>query len=384
MPSQGHNLTQHFVTITDPRIERQKAHSLIDIIMIAICAVIAGCEGWVEIADFGEDKEPWLGTFLALPNGIPSHDTFGRVFSLLDPKQFQASFADWMRSVVTLTKGEVIAIDGKTNRRTFGGKGGTRALHLVSAFATANGVALGQVATDQKSNEITAIPELLKLLDITGCLVTTDAMGCQADIAAEILEKGADYLLAVKGNQGLLYRDMKTVFADTSIERDTNVSENKGHGRTEKRTCEVMSGPEVIARLRHKNNWVELRTIVRVTSERTVKPKVGTAAYKQDKPATSTESRYYICSVEQPFAERMQQAVRAHWKVENSLHWVLDMQMREDESRIRTDNAPANMAVLRHIGLNIVRSDKTRKIGVKASRLKAGRNDAYLKKLLGF
>lgn len=384
MPSQGHNLTQHFVTITDPRIERQKAHSLIDIIMIAICAVIAGCEGWVEIADFGEDKEPWLGTFLALPNGIPSHDTFGRVFSLLDPKQFQASFADWMRSVVTLTKGEVIAIDGKTNRRTFGGKGGTRALHLVSAFATANGVALGQVATDQKSNEITAIPELLKLLDITGCLVTTDAMGCQADIAAEILEKGADYLLAVKGNQGLLYRDMKTVFADTSIERDTNVSENKGHGRTEKRTCEVMSGLEVIARLRHKNNWVELRTIVRVTSERTVKPKVGTAAYKQDKPATSTESRHYICSVEQPSAERMQQAVRAHWKVENSLHWVLDMQMREDESRIRTDNAPANMAVLRHIGLNIVRSDKTRKIGVKASRLKAGRNDAYLKKLLGF
>jgi predicted transposase YbfD/YdcC len=384
MPPQGHNLARHFITITDPRMERQKAHSLIDIIMIAICAVIAGCEGWVEIADFGEDKESWLRTFLALPNGIPSHDTFGRVFSLLDPKQFQESFADWMKSVVKLTEGEVIAVDGKTNRHTFGGRGGTRALHLVSAFATANGVALGQVATDQKSNEITAIPELLKLLDITGCLVTTDAMGCQADIAAEILGKGADYLLAVKGNQGLLYRDIKTAFADTSIERDTNASENTGHGRVEKRTCEVMSGLEIIAALRHKNNWVGLRTIVKVTSERTVKAKVGTAAYKQDKPATSTESRYYICSLEKPSSEHMQQAVRAHWKVENSLHWVLDMQMREDDSRIRTDHAPANMAVLRHIGLNIVRSDETRKIGVKASRLKAGRNDAYLKKLLGF
>lgn len=384
MSSQGHNLARHFITITDPRMERQKAHPLIDIIMIAICAVIAGCEGWVEIADFGEDKEPWLKTFLALPNGIPSHDTFGRVFSLLDPKQFRESFAAWMQSVVELTKGEVVAIDGKTNRRTFGGKGGTRALHLVSAFATANGVALGQVATDQKSNEITAIPELLKLLDIRGCLVTTDAMGAQADIAAEIVEKGADYLLAVKGNQGLLYRDMKTVFADTSIERDTHVTESTGHGRTEKRTCEVMSGLEVISRLRHKNNWVGLTTIAKVTSERTVQPKVGTAAYKQGKPATSVESRYYICSIEKPSAEHMQQAVRAHWRIENSLHWVLDMQMREDESRIRTDNAPANMAVLRHIAFNIVRSDETRKIGVKASRLKAGRNDAYLKKLLGF
>jgi predicted transposase YbfD/YdcC len=384
MSPQGHNLTRHFITITDPRIERTKAHSLIDIIMIAICAVIAGCEGWVEIADFGQDKEPWLKTFLALPNGIPSHDTFGRVFSLLDDKQFQASFADWMQSVTALTAGEVIAIDGKTNRRTHGGRDGSRSLHLVSAFATANGVALGQVATKRKSNEITAIPELLKLLDIKGCLITTDAMGCQADIAADVVGRGANYLLAVKGNQGLLYRDMKTVFAEANLPRDTHVSESRGHGRDEKRTCEVMSGPEVIARLRHKNNWLELVTIVKVTAERTVKAKAGTAAYGQDEPATSRESRFYICSVEKPPAEQMQQDVRAHWKVENSLHWVLDMQMREDESRIRTDHAPANMAVLRHIALNIVRSDPDRKIGVKASRLKAGRNDAYMKKLLGF
>jgi hypothetical protein len=212
-------LSQHFITITDPR-QDNKAHLLIDIIMVAICAVLAGCEGWIEIAAFGVERQEWFKKFLVLPNGIPSHDTFGRVFSLLDPKQFQESFAAWMRSVVTLTHGQVIAIDGKTNRRTGGlTKDGAKIkpLHLVSAFATANGVAIGQVATDQKSNEITAIPELLKLLDISGCLITTDAMGCQSDIAADIVSRGGDYLLAIKGNQGLLYRDIKPVFADEGL-----------------------------------------------------------------------------------------------------------------------------------------------------------------------
>ena len=277
-----------------------------------------------------------------------------------------------MQSVVKATDGEVIAIDGKTNRRTFGKL--TKALHVVSAFATENGVALGQVDTDQKSNEITAIPELLKLLDIRGCLITTDALGCQSDIAADIVGRGGDYLLAVKGNQGLLYRDIKACFADESLERDTNTSENKGHGRLEKRICEVMSGPDVIARLRHKNNWVNLNTIVRVTATRT----------NQVTGVVSERVRYYICSLKRPSAERMQQAVRAHWRIENSLHWVLDMAMREDESRIRTDHAPANMAVLRHIALNLIRGDKTRKVGVKISQHKAGRSTAYLEKLLGW
>lgn len=368
-------LSQHFITITDPRKDN-RAHLLIDIIMVAICAVLAGCEGWIEIADFGEAKESWFKTFLTLSNGIPSHDTFGRVFSLLDPKQFQESFSAWMQSVIALTSGQVIAIDGKTNRRTGGlTKNGAKIkpLHLVSAFATANGVAIGQVATDQKSNEITAIPELLKLLDISGCLITTDAMGCQSNIAADIVSRGGDYLLAVKGNQGLLYRDIKAVFTDEGLERDTNTSENKGHGRIEKRVCEVLDGPDVIARLRHKNNWMHLSTVVKVTAQRTTKT-TG---------VITEQTRYYICSLERPSAERIQAAVRAHWGIENSLHWVIDMAMREDESRIRTDHAPANLAVLRHIALNLVRADKMRKVGVKASLKKAGWSTAYMEQLLG-
>jgi predicted transposase YbfD/YdcC len=371
-------LANHFITITDPRSEVNKAHKLIDIIMVAICSVLAGAESFVDMEDFGKTKRDWFATFLELPNGIPSHDTFGRVFSLLDPAQFQASFAGWIQSAVELTRGQVIAIDGKTNRRTGGlTKDGAKIkpLHLVSAFATANGVAIGQVATDQKSNEITAIPELLKLLDISGCLITTDAMGCQSDIAADVIERGGNYLLAVKGNQGLLYRDSKAVFADanTADLRDTNTSENKGHGRIEKRVCEVLSGEAVIARLRHKNNWMSLHTIVKVTAQRTTRT-TG---------VVTEQTRYYICSIKDPSAERMQAAIRAHWGIENSLHWVLDMAMREDESRIRTDNAPANMAVLRHIALNLVRGDTTRKVGVKASLKKAGWSTDYMGKLLG-
>lgn len=369
---QSQPLFQYFITISDPRLEHNKAHKLIDVIMIAICATIAGAEGFTEIADFGDSRKDWFKTFLELPNGIPSHDTFGRVFSLLDPKVFQERFASWMQSVTTMTHGQVIAVDGKTNRRTFGSL--TKALHLVSAFATANGVALGQVATNQKSNEITAIPELLKLLDIKGCLITTDAMGCQSDIAADIISRGGDYLLAVKGNQGLLYRDIKACFADEQLDRATHTNENKGHGRIEQRSCEVMSGPAVIAKLRHKNNWVELNTIVKVTALRTMQ-KTG---------RVSEQTRYYICSLKHPSAEHAQQAVRAHWGIENSLHWVLDMAMREDESRIRTDHAPANMAVMRHIALNLIRSDKTRKVGIKASSKKAGWDTKYLQKLLGF
>lgn len=365
-------ITFYFLSVTDPRKEHNKAHKLIDIIMIAITAVIAGCESWVEIEEFGHDRLDWLKTFLELPNGIPSHDTFGRVFSLIDPKLFQAAFAEWIQSATKVTKGQVIAIDGKTNRRTFGKL--TKALHLVSAFATANGVALGQVATNQKSNEITAIPELLKLLDIKGCLVTTDALGCQSDIAADVVTRGGDYLLAVKGNQGLLYRDMKTCFANVNLERDTNISENKGHGRMEKRMCEVMGGDEILAQLRHKNNWVNLNSIVKVTAERT----------NQTSGEVTEQSRYYICSTKKPSAEHMQSAVRAHWGIENSLHWVLDVAMREDESRIRTDHAPANMAVLRHIALNLIRGDTTRKVGVRISQHKAGRNTAYMEHLLGW
>lgn len=371
-------MAQHFITITDPRIEKSTDHPLIDIIMIAICGVIAGCDSWVEIEDFAKAKQLWFTTYLGLKHGIPSHDTFGRVFALLNPGEFQLSFMAWMQSVVTTTKGQVIAIDGKTNRRTFGGKtkdGFTKALHLVSAFATANGVALGQVATDQKSNEITAIPELLKLLDIKGCLITTDALGCQGDIAADIISQGGDYLLAVKANQGNLYRDIKAVFADERIPRDTNVTQDSGHGRIDTRTCEVITGPAVFDTIRHNNNWVGLHTVVKIMAERTL-----TTTGETHK---STESRYYICSDEEPTAKRLQQAVREHWGVENNLHWTIDMAFREDESRIRTGHAPANMAVLRHIALNIIRGDKDRKVGIKISRHRAGWSTDYLEQLLG-
>jgi predicted transposase YbfD/YdcC len=377
-----------FMSISDPRIDRGKAHPLSAILMVAICGVISGAESFVDMEDFGNAKKEWLSSFLDLSNGIPSHDTFGRVFSLIDPRQFQESFALWMGSCVELSGGKVIAIDGKTNRRTGGTtKSGDKIkpLHLVSAFATANGVALGQVATNQKSNEITAIPELLKLLDIAGCLITTDAMGCQSDIAADIVTRGGDYLLAVKGNQGLLYRDIKACFARLSDQEgsvvdpqlhtllEAHTTEGSNHGRLEKRVCDVLSGEYVINQLRHKNNWVELNNIVRVTATRTSK-KTG---------EVTKATRYYICSLKNPSAERIQRSVREHWGVENGLHWTLDMAMREDESRIRTDHAPANMAVLRHIALNLVRMDKTRKVGIKASLKKAGWDTKYLEKLLG-
>lgn len=366
-------ITSYFVGIVDPRLDRRRAHRLIDIIMVAICGVLCGADSWVEVEAVGTARQAWFKTFLELPNGIPSHDTFGRVFALLDAKQFQASFAEWMRSVASLTEGQVIAVDGKTNRRTFGTL--TKALHLVSAFATANGVSLGAVATNKKSNEITAIPELLKLLDISGCLITTDAMGCQGDIAADIVHRSGDYLLAVKGNQGLLYRDIKACFADSKLGRDITVSESKGHGRTEKRTCEVMSGETVLAKLRHKNNWLGLATVIRVTSERMVTVRGAVTR--------SIQHRYYICSLDKPGAVQMQAAVRAHWGVENGLHWTIDMAFREDDSRIRTGQAPANMAVLRHIALNLIRGDKTRKLGVKASRLLAALDSQYLGRLVG-
>lgn len=369
-------MQQYFISITDPRKDN-RSHLLIDIIVIAICATMAGAEGWIEIARFAELKEAWFRKFLSLPGGIPSHDTIGRVFSLLDPEQFQLHFTAWIRSAVTLTNGQIIAIDGKTNRHTFGKD--TKPLHLVSAFATANGVALGSVATDVKSNEITAIPELLKLLDISGCVITTDAMGCQSDIAADIVNRGGDYLLAVKGNQGLLYRDIKEVFAASNL-RDiwgdafkTNVTEDRNHGRIELRNCEVLSGSDVIAKLRHKNNWLNLNTIVKVTATRTI---VSTGK-------VTNFSRYYISSLKDPSAEYCQQAVRQHWGIENSLHWVLDMSFREDESRIRTDHGPQNMAILRHIALNLIKLDKDRKVGVKASIKKAGWDERYLEKLLG-
>jgi predicted transposase YbfD/YdcC len=371
------NVMRFFMDLPDTRVERTKAHPLINIIMIAICAVLGGSEGWVEVEEFGKDRLSWFKKFLTMPNGIPSHDTFGRVFSLLNPVKFQSSFGLWMQSALTLDVGDVVAIDGKTSRHTFAD--GVKPLHTVSAYASGQGLTLGQVAVDQKSNEITAIPKLLDIIDIKGCLVTTDAFGCQGEVVASIVDRKADYLLAVKGNQGLLHRSVIAAFEGAPTDAvlssliTTNTSENTGHGRVEKRVCDVLSGPEVISRLDHKNNWVKLNTIVRVTATRTSKRTGEITSF----------TRYYICSLEDPSAERIQAAVRAHWGIENGLHWVLDMAMRDDESRIRTDHAPANMVVLRHIALNIIRSEAGRKLGIKISQRKAGRSTEYMEKLLG-
>jgi predicted transposase YbfD/YdcC len=366
-------LVEHFSSITDPRIDRCKLHKLIDILVIATCATICGAETWEEFELFGESKKNWFEKFLELPHGIPSHDTFRRVIARLDPIEFQKCFLEWVRSAYEITQGQVVAIDGKLSRGSRDVPAGKSAINMVSAWAGENRLVLGQVKTEEKSNEITAIPGLLDMLEIEGCIVTIDAIGCQTEIAKKIAEKEADYVLAVKGNQANLYEDLLGYF-DWALEdkfNETNYTTDEtvdgDHGRIEVRRYYATSD---IAWLRNKGEWEAIESIAMVESERTVQGE-----------ETSRERRYYISSL-QAEAKQIGKAIRGHWSVENSLHWVLDVGFREDASRIRKDHGPENMATMRHIALNLLKQDKSLKVGIKSKRLKAGWDEAYLLKVL--
>ena len=369
------SLVEHFAELSDPRIERTKLHKLSDILVIAVSAVICGAEGWTDIEEFGKSKEEWLRKFIPLANGIPSHDTFSRVFERLDPKQFEACFLSWIKSLRLIT-GQV-AIDGKTLRRSHDQTNGKKALHMVSAWASECGLVLGQVATEEKSNEITAIPELLKMLDLSGCLVTIDAMGGQTSIAAQIIEQGGDYLLAVKDNQKNLACDIEEIFdlefAQTEpfegFVHDYTKTIDKGHGRIEIRECWTITDSELLQYLRKSDVWSDLKTIALVRGTRRING------------VESVQDRYYIASLSAD-ARTILQAVRHHWGIENSLHWVLDVVFREDQARMRQGDTAHNFAMLRHIALNLLRTQKSGPKSVRGKRLKAAWDNDFLLKVL--
>jgi len=369
------SIERHFADLDDPRIDRTKRHKLLDIVVIAICAIICGADDWVAVETFGKAKYEWFKQFLELPNEIPAHDTFGRVFGALDPEQFQSCFLNWINAVSEITKGQVIALDGKTLRRSHDKTLGKKAIVMVSAWATANHLVLGQRKVDEKSNEITAIPELLQVLEISGCIITIDAMGCQKEIAAAIVEQGADYVLALKENHGNLYEDVELLFDDleksqfSAYQYDHEQTVNKGHGRIESRQCWTISDPDVLRLLRGTKDWKKLTSVVKVQAKRRTDQK------------TTIEARYYLSSLTGD-ASKLLDSTRTHWGIENGLHWVLDIAFREDECRVRKGYAAQNLATLRHIAVNLLKQEKTARVGVKTKRLRAGWDEGYLFKVL--
>ncbi len=366
-------ISDHFSNIDDPRVERTKQHKLIDIITIAICAVICGADTWVGIETYGQAKYEWLKKFLELPNGIPSHDTFSRVFARLNPQQFQEGFLNWVKSISKITQGEVIAIDGKTLRHSYDTGADKGAIHMVSAWATENRLVLGQVKVDEKSNEITAIPELLKVLEISGCIVTIDAMGCQKEIVKLIAEQEGDYIITLKKNQGNLYKNVEQLFKEAirtgfkGFQHSNYKTQGSAHGREEIRHYLMLSN--IQSRIDPQQKWAKFNSVGMVEYVRTIDGK------------TTVETRYYISSLPNN-AQILADSVRNHWGVENSLHWVLDVTFGEDDCRIRKDNAPQNFAVLRHIAINFLGREKSSKLGVKNKQFRAAMDNDYLTKVL--
>ena len=366
-------IADHFTEIEDPRVERTRQHKLIDIITIAICAVICGAEGWTDIETYGLAKYSFLKQFLELPNGIPSHDTFSRFFARLNPQQFQQCFLNWIRGINKMTSGEVIAIDGKSLRRSYDKESGLNAIHMVSAWATQNRLVLGQVKVDKKSNEITAIPELLKSLELSGTLVTIDAMGCQKKIVKLLSEQDADYVITLKKNQGQLYKNVEQLFKEAmrtefqGIQHSAYHTREQAHGRSEIRHYLMLT--DIDERVDPNRKWQNLKSVGLVESVRTVDGK------------TTVETRYYISSIPNN-AKLFGQSVRSHWGIENSLHWILDVALNEDNCRIRKDNAPENFAVMRRLAVNLLGREKSNKRGVKNKQFLAAMDNEYLTKVL--
>jgi predicted transposase YbfD/YdcC len=361
----------HFADLTDPR-RRKVVHPLINIVAIALCAVIAGADDFVSIAVWAREKRDWLSRILDLSNGIPSHDRFNAVFAALKPAEFEKCLLSWITALHEITAGQVVAIDGKTLRHSFDAATGKSAIHMVSAWATANNISLGQVVVDAKSNEITAIPKLLQLLEISGSVVTIDAMGCQTAIAEKIVSSGADYALAVKDNQPTLHAGIEAHFIDhmeddfARVKVSRHETTERGHGRDEHRTYFVCDAP---ADLPDRGRWKKLKRIGIAVSE----------TVRDGKP--TDDVRYYILSRKMS-ARSFGAAVRGHWGIENRLHWQLDVTFGEDQCRIRKGNADANFSILRRTALSLLKNEVTAKVGMKNKRLTAGWNPAYLEKVL--
>ena len=367
----NNTLLDFFVDLPDPRVDRTKLHKLEDVLAITICAVICGAEGWSDIELFGRSKQQWLKTFLELPNDIPSHDTFSRVISSIRPDDFERRFQEWTQAIAKDTGEKVIAIDGKTLRRSFDNANGKAAIHMVSAWACENKMVFGQIATDEKSNEITAIPKLLKMLVLEGSVVTIDAMGCQKKIAETIRESKGDYVFSLKGNHGTLHDEVK-LFLDDVIAKggdyDYNQTADGSHGRVKIRKVWYS---ENVQWMQDRRQWQGLSSLVAVESQRTLGGKV------------SSERRYFISSLSGVGAETIGRMIRSHWGIENKLHWSLDVSFGEDDSRIRKGFGAENVSRLRRIALNLLKQEETAKCSIKAKRNKAGWDEKYLQKILG-
>jgi predicted transposase YbfD/YdcC len=366
------NFIDYFTDLADPRQEDRCDHKLINILFIATCAVICGADGFTDMEEFGLAKEDWRQQFLELPNGIPSHDTFGRVLAPLNPKAFQQCFLAWVRAVAQITDQESVPIDGKTLRRSHDKSNGQRAIELVSAWTRRNRLMLGQIKVAADSNEITAVPQLLRLLELKGCIVTLDALHCQKDTAAEILKQEADYVLALKGNQGSLYNEVESFF-DAIVNEHTfgyEISQYETidgeHGRIETRRYWHVNAPDYV---KEKAAWPGLVSVGMCKAKRELNGQ------------TRQEKRYYLSSLGVD-AESFAKAVRGHWSIENSLHWILDVVFREDDSRMRVGQAAENFGLLRRMAVNLLQQEKSLKRGVKTKRLKAALDERYLLKVL--